>query len=293
MTQLLHFFERAPLLRKIGLWDALPCSSDVPLGRVVALPNLKSLLISAQQSHTILMNHLSIPAGALTTQELYFPDNYPPIPFHLPKTLENLKNLSNIASLNLDFDSGIHLRLRGPSGGLTMRCHWFGPGSTAPIDTHCEILRSLHVFSMSEVERLAISHWLHHSRQETIEPSIYRTFLLISNLRTLTLVDCISPPFITVLNPQGNASGTLVFSKLEELSVYIKHRSRFCGKELLEMAKERASRGAKLKAVTIVCFQELQVPAKEVFKLRAYVSHVEYRLDDVLPEWDAIHGQHE
>ena len=258
----------------------------------MTLPNLKSLLISVQQSHTILMNHLSIPAGALTIQESYFPDDDTPIPFHLPETLENLKNPSNIASLNLDFNSGIHLRLRGPSGGLTMRCHWFGPGSTAPIDTHCEILRSLHVFSMSEVERLAISHWLHHSRQETIEPSIYRTFLLISNLCTLTLVDCVSPPLITVLNPQGNASGTLVFPKLEELSVYIKNRSHFYGKELLEMAKERASRGAKLKAVTIIGLQEL-VPAKEVFKLRAHVSRVEYRLDDVLPEWDAIPGQHE
>jgi hypothetical protein len=286
ITQLLHLFERAPLLCKIKLWDALPNFSNVPLGRVVALPNLKSFTIIAQQAHTILTNHLSIPAGALISQELSFDRGDSPISFHLPKTFENLKNLSNIASVNLDFGSGIFLRLRAPSGGLIMRCRWPHFGST-PSDIHCEILRSLHLFNMSGVERLAISRWPHHSRNETIEDSIFQTSLLIGNLRALTLVDCVSPPFFEVLNPQENASGTLVFPKLEELSVYIKSRECLYSGELLEMAEERASRGAKLKAVTIVCFQEIQVPAKEVFKLRAHVSHVEYRLDDVLPMWDS------
>ena len=34
--------------------------------------------------------------------------------------------------------------------------------------------------------------------------------------------------------------------------------------------------GAKLKAVTILCSQEL-VPARELFQLRAHVLHFEYR----------------
>ena len=64
ITQLLHFFEHAPLLRKIRLYEALPDFSDVPLGRMVPLPNLNSLVIRAHQAHTIVTNHLSIPTGA-------------------------------------------------------------------------------------------------------------------------------------------------------------------------------------------------------------------------------------
>ena len=64
ITQLLHFFEHAPLLRKIRLYEALPDFSDVPLGRMVPLPNLNSLVIRAHQAHTIVTNHSSIPTGA-------------------------------------------------------------------------------------------------------------------------------------------------------------------------------------------------------------------------------------
>ena len=48
------------------------------------------------------------------------------------------------------------------------------------------------------------------------------------------------------------------------------------------MAKQRASRDAKLSLITIVGLDE-PVPGTEVFKLREYVKHVEYRVDDALP----------
>ena len=54
------------------------------------------------------------------------------------------------------------------------------------------------------------------------------------------------------------------------------------------MAAERVSRGVKLSATTIVSTDAL-VPPKEVSRLRKYVSRVEYKLDDVLPEWDAMY----
>ena len=65
VTQLLDFFERAPLLHKIKLLDSLPHSSDAPSKRVVFLPRLRLLKISAQPAHSILLNHLRTPTGAL------------------------------------------------------------------------------------------------------------------------------------------------------------------------------------------------------------------------------------
>ena len=53
------------------------------------------------------------------------------------------------------------------------------------------------------------------------------------------------------------------------------------------MAEERASRDAKLSSITIVGLDEL-VPGTEVFQLREHVGHVEYRVDDALPDWDTI-----
>lgn len=75
--------------------------------------------------------------------------------------------------------------------------------------------------------------------------------------------------------------------KLEELALHIADGNAFRVSLLLEMVKQRASSGAKLSSVTIVSSQEF-VPAKEVFKLRDYVSRVEYRLDDTIPEWSVI-----
>ena len=55
------------------------------------------------------------------------------------------------------------------------------------------------------------------------------------------------------------------------------------------MAKARVSRDAKLSSITIVGLDGL-VPGTEVFKLREHVEHVEYRVDDALPEWNTIPG---
>lgn len=105
----------------------------------------------------------------------------------------------------------------------------------------------------------------------------------MKNLHKLTLTHCLNLPFILALNPEQNLSGTLVCPKLEELVLYIMTGAWFYIKEMLAMVKERASSGAKRSTITIVCSQEF-VLAKEVLKLREYVSRVEYRLDDVVPE---------
>ena len=290
VNKLLHLFERAPLLRKIDLWNAFPDSSDAPPGRVESLPNLEFLRVDtrARKSHAVLLNHLSVPIGAQITQNFVFDDADSPIPFHLPRAFENLKNLSNIASINLDFVSGVRLRLRGPNGGLYMSGRWADHGP-APIPTRCRVLRSLNVINISTVERFTISRWSHTIPwQGTTEASIYQTFLLMGNIRALALIGCINFSFFVALNPKANTSGVLICPTLEELTVYSRRRDWFHGRGLLGMAGGRASVGAKLKTVVIMGPQEL-ISAREIFKLRAHVSHVEHKFG-YQPRWDLIPG---
>ena len=285
VTQLLDLFERTPRLRNIQLWNAFPSSSDAPPGRVVSLPRLKSLTINAQPAHPVLLDHLSIPAGASLSQRFTFSDDKSPIPTYLPKTLDNLKNISHIASINLSFDTGMYLRLAGSGGGLYMFGGWCGAG-TSPPTVDPQVLRSLSLFNISTVERLKITFYNTPQQTETAgPPPVYTTLLLMNGLRNLTLTHCHNSPFVSALNPKHNASGTVVCPKLEKIVLHITDRRQFYMNELLEMAKERASGGAKLSTVTIVGSQRC---GPEALELRDYVSHVEYVLHDVEPEWDVI-----
>ena len=98
------------------------------------------------------------------------------------------------------------------------------------------------------------------------------------NLRTLTLTMCKNLSFIFTLNPNLNASNTVVRPKLEKPVLYTEEP---CIDELLETAKEWGSRGARLSTVVIVCLREL-ISTEKVFDLRSYVSHVERRLDSMM-----------
>lgn len=286
VTQLLNFFERAPLLRKIRLGNAFPITSDAPPGRVVSLPHLEYFTIIAQPTHTILLNHLSIPAGARLSQNFNLDDDKSPIPIYLPKTFENLKHVSHLTSINLSFKSGMYMRLEGPSGTHYMFGNWDGANpSQSSLDRR--VLRSLTQFRILAVERFHIEQCTASSSAKIEKSPIYLTLLPMKNLHTLTLTRCFNLPFILSLNPGQNPSRTLVCPKLEDLVLYITNGTWFCIKELLAMVKERASSGAKLSTITIIGSKEF-VSVKEVLKLREYVSRVEYRLDDVVPDWDDI-----
>ena len=119
LTQLLDFFESAPYLRHIQLHYSLPSSSNAPTKRVVPLPHLRGLSIKVDQPHSILLNHLSIPAGASLRLEFMFYGENPPISSYLPKSPGSLPNLSHITAVNLCFGSERRfIRLNGPSGEL-------------------------------------------------------------------------------------------------------------------------------------------------------------------------------
>jgi hypothetical protein len=286
VTRLLDFFERAPLLSNIKLWDAFPSASNAPPGRVVPLPRLKNFVITAQPAHSILLKHLSIPIGTSLILEFDFESEKSPIPYYLPKTFKNLNNLSHITSVNLHCTSGVSLRLNGPRGELHVYGCRVGDTPFLPV-VHRRVLRSLNHFGISVTERLVITEY-GTPPPSTIEKSpVYQTLRLMNALRTIVLTDCLNLPFASALNPNKTPSGTVVCPDLEELVLYVKKKEWFCINALLGMVQKRASRGTKLSTITIISSQEF-VPAEEVLKLRNHVSHVEYRLDNVVPRWDHI-----
>ena len=283
VTRLLNFFEHAPILSSIVLSEVSPTRSDAPLGRVVTLPHLKSLRISAAPVDSVLLNHLSIPSGAMLVLDLDFSGEVSPIPTCLPKPFDRLKNILPITSINLLCESVLSLRLNGPNGGLYIFVNWAGP-STHLRRFHRLALHSLDHFPISSTERLTIGSYSIIQHQP-IENCAYQILLLMKTLRTLTLTDCFNRSFISALDPSKTPSGTVLCPELEELIIYVKKKEQLCIKELLTMTRERNLKGARLSTIKIISMKEL-VSAEEVFKLRDHVARVKYRLDDVVPEWD-------
>ena len=279
VTQLLDFFDRAPHLSNIVLWEVSPAICDTPLGRVVTLSHLKSLQISATPVHSSVMKHLSIPSGAVLILDFDFDDEPSPLPIWFPKPFDRLENILPITSINLLCDSAPSLRLNGPNGGVYIYENWTGAVSFLPL-LHWRILRSLNHFPLSSTERLTIGTY-----RTTDEFIVYETLRHMDALRTLTLTDCLNAHFVSALNPRKNASKTLLCPALEEVILYIKKREELCLKRLLAMAKERDSKGARLSTIRIISTEGF-ASAKEVFKLRDHVTRVKYRLDDVVPAWD-------
>ena len=82
----------------------------------------------------------------------------------------------------------------------------------------------------------------------------------MENLHTLVLGNFDRTSFVSALNPNRNASTTVICPKLEELSLVVKSSSYI--DEISEMAKVRASRSAKL--LTVMVFSTEFTPTHEL-----------------------------
>ena len=287
VTQLLDFFESSAHLRHILLRDSIPNSSDALTERVVSLPHLKELGIIAQPRHSILLNHLSLPVGASLRLEFAFSGRGSPVPSYLPNSPHNLHNVSHITTTNFHFGlKQRSVRFNGPSGEFYMVGSWTRGVDNPHAGTFLQVLHD--EFDVSRNRCLAISQYAFQPRLAQIETwGIYTTIQSMEDLRTLTLTRCNNLPFILTLNPDKTTSKIVLCPKLKEIILYIKRPDQFHVNELLSMAKERALRGMKLPAITIISTEAL-APTKEVFQLRKYVLRVEYKFDDAPPAWDAL-----
>ena len=292
LTQLLNFFESAPHIRYIYIHNSIPYSSDAPAQRVVSLTHLKKLKITSQPVHSTLLNHLSIPAGASLTLEFSCGRVESPIHSYLPKSSDGLLNLSHITTVNLSFGPCRRfLRLHGPSGELRVlggrqRCE------NATYNMVDQFLWSLGRFDLSRSRRLVIQqcHVRSPSPGSIAECATYQTLDSLKDLYSLTLIQCGNLPFFLILDPDTNPPTTVLCPKLKEITLYIKGPDDLPVDELLKMAEERASRGARLSVITIVSTGTL-APEKDVFQLRKHVSRVKCKFEDAPPEWDTLPGQ--
>jgi hypothetical protein len=217
---------------------------------------------------SLLLGQLLIPVGAKLTIRVLSFDRI--IEDHLPRSLDNLRNLSNFTKM---YVSGFHLRMRfsGPNGEL------YAAASGINITLAPLVLESLARFDTSRTEQLEIDRVDPPSSRD--HP--YRTLLPMKNLHTLTLSRCQNlHAFIDALCPNMSSSG-VICPKLEEL-VFRTGREEFNIGSVIAMAAERASRGAKLRIVRILD-ERGKVDPGDVLELGKHVVQVEYG-----PEVDVV-----
>ncbi|KAF9647941.1 hypothetical protein BDM02DRAFT_3269878 [Thelephora ganbajun] len=282
MAQLLDFFESTPLLRKIALHDSISYS-NVPPGRVVPLLHLEKLTIHGFPAHSTFLNHLSIPTDISLDLGFYFPKDSPPIPGCLTNDFDNF---SHITTISLSFEPIYkRMRLNGPSGERRVSGSW-PSGNSLFYTEESAFFQSLGKFDLSKTQRLAVTAYGPSQENKIEESPVFKTLLLMNNLRTLALIEVKDLSFIHALNPKRNNSRTLLCSELEELILYARGQDWPHLEELVDMASGRAEGFAKLSSITLVGLDE-EHSKEEVFRLRRYVSHVEYKLD-VVPPWDTV-----
>jgi len=266
VRRLLDFFESAPRLRKIELNYATPISGPAQNGRLVTLACLKRMIIYGNKPSSLLLDHLLIPVGAkLTTMNdsrgLLIED-------HLPRFLDNLRNLSNFTKINLRVDgSSSRMRFTGPNGQVSMNHMSLRTDTTPPM------LEYLVRFDTSKAERLQIFR----ANPSSVFPLLH-ALLPMENLRSLTVYQCKNLyAFAHALRTTSGSSGILVCPKLEELVLVFPYDSGgdvdFVIERVIAMAAVRESRGMKLKLLRIAGLDEL-MPIEE-WKLKKYVLQVE------------------
>ena len=265
IPQLLDFFESAPRLREIELDVATP-TSGAQNGRLVSLACLKRMDILRGEASSLLLDHLSIPVGA---ELRILADSFDRIvEDHLPRSLDNLRNLSNLTKISLHA-SGPYPRVQfsGPTGKFRM--------TASETDKPWSALELLIRLDASKIEELEIIY-------DGPLPShpTYQALLPMRNLRILTLSDHQTPHLPEhILNPNKSPSKIVILPKLEEFSfIPYTYMEVFDIGTVIEMAAARASRGAELRTVRIVD-KVWELDPEDASELRKHVLHVEYSPD--------------
>ena len=258
---LLDFFENAPYLEEVGLYF-VTLTAGAQDSRLVSLACLKSMRIEDNNPASVLLDHLLIPVGAKLEIQADMLSSL--IGVHLPRSLDNLKNLTNFTT--------IQLHPGGPSPGMKFS----GPDGQVKITLtiHCptgSLLESLGELNTSNTERLGID-----SGDLPTGDALYRALIPMKALRTLTFSRCTNPDiFIHALQPATSSSGVVVCPKLEELVLVLHPYEKMSPiTSIIEMVVARASRGEKLRTVRIIGGCGTADP--DVLKLRKHVWNVEY-----------------
>jgi len=265
ITQFLDFLESAPHLSEIGIYSTTP-TPVVQNARSVSLACLKRMEIDDSGPPSVFLDHLLIPVGAELVLEADLLSSL--VGDFFPRSLDNLRNLSNFTALKLIVNiSCPYMTFNGPNGRVTVV-------PTVPQGHETRLVfGSIAQLDTSRTERFRIGNGNILSRDV-----VHQALLPLRELRVLILCGCYNLCiFIHALRPGTSSQEVMVCPKLEEL-VLILRDGREEGidiKWITEMAEARASRGKKLKAVRITDSWNTPNP-EDMLELGKHVGHVEY-----------------
>ena len=265
VTQLLDFFESAPRLRVVDLHVVQP-TPGAQSGRLMSLTCLKSMRISDCGSFSVLLDHLLIPVGAELALRADVIDSM--IGDFLPRSLDNLRNLSDFTTVKLYLNNSyLRMVLSGPNGRVSLALTDSRANETSLM------LESLAQLDTSKTERFRIENSKPLSRD-----LVHRALLPMKDLRAFVLCECSSPHiFIRALHPSTRSSEVLVCPNLEELFLHNSGEEAFNMDDVIGMAEARASRGRKLRVVGVVGGVNEPDP-EDVLELGKHVGRVEYNI---------------
>ena len=263
VRRFLDFFENAPCLEEVELCFVTP-AAGAQNGRLVSLACLKSMRIEDDDPASVLLDHLLIPVGAKLEIQAEMLSSL--IGVHLPRSLDNLDNLSNFTTIQLYFCRlSPSMKFSGPNGTVSTIF------STLPHSSTGLALESLAELDTSRTE------WFEIDRGHLLSGgSFYRALLRMKDLRTLTLSKCRFPDiFIRALQPATSPTEVVVCPKLEELVLVLyPHETMSHIRSVIEVAAARASRGEKLRTFRIIGGRG--TANVDVSELRKHVRNVEY-----------------
>jgi len=263
--QLVDFFESAPHLREVEIYSATP-TSGAQNGRLVSLRCLERMGISGGGPPSVLLEHLLIPAGAELILEAESRSSL--IGDLLPRSLDNLKNLSNFTTIRLYIDEIYPCMIFSGPNGLVSMTPVASRGNAT--DLALELLARL---DTSKTKRLKVGNGGPLSKN-----IVYQALLPMKDLRVLELCECNSlNAFIHALHPSASPSATTVCPKLEELVIVLsENMEAFDTTDVVGMAEARASRGKRLKTLGIADGPCRYDPLEDVLELGKHVGRVEY-----------------
>jgi len=259
IRQLLDFFESAPFLVDVDLTFSTP-ESGAQSGRLVPLTHLRKLNFYGFQPPSLLLEHLLIPTGVKMTIDLDL--GGPRFGDYFPRSLDNLRNLSNFTKLRLHFrDSIVSMQFAGPSGRVLITSMFAGDDATSSVAQFLAMLDT------------SKTKWLEIIGSEPPSEDLHQALLSMKTLRTLTLSLCEDlRSFILALAPVPGSINPIPCQKLEGL--VFRTGERFDIETMVEVAAARASGGSPLKSVDIINWGEL-VPGERATELLKHVSRVE------------------
>ena len=148
--------------------------------------------------------------------------------------------------------------------------------------------RSSYPRNLTLIQRLSVFEYKHPRSTEVNNCPVFQTLSSMEKLRTLTLIACDNLPFVSALNPEEGPSNLVQCPNMKTLLFCIKLQDQFDIGHLINMAKNRASRKARLWSITIVGPDGL-MSGLEMLELMEHVTHVEYKFGDKPPfTWDGV-----